>query len=915
MNRILPYLPLAALTLLVACDGSDPTPDRATNQPPSVSLFGPTQVLEGETVTLRAEATDADGSIEQLLWRAAGGTASPVDAQADGTLYRFTAPDVQTQSTIVIEVEAVDDAGDSAQSSLSISVLDRGDATQAPVVSAGEDQQADEGVDLELFGSATARGGRSIRRLRWEQVAGPSALISAPTDQNRLRLTTPQVDRSQRLTFRFTAEDSSGFEGQDTVDIEVFDVIANALPMVDAGDDQTVDARTTVTLGGTATDPDGTVVSVQWRTLFEQPAVTLEAADTLEARFVAPAVAEQTALGFALIATDDAGAQSEDQVTIHVIPVANAAPSIEDALADPSVGYEGEDILLSASVTDPDADPLTLTWEQIAGEAPNVAIRDADSSQAGIRLPALDGETRFRFRISASDGLASASREVELPAMRREAPPPDPLSCLSNPLQRGCPLGPAADLLNPADFALCLSGPTTPGCPFSELILTDPDLLACVGQQATEACTALIGNLVDPSYLLERIPPDEPTTACNPLYEDGGFEHYVGAVHEHTGYSDGTINTRPADVFAQVAERGFDFAISTEHSDNTHLPLTVTGDCASELLLECLIADDDDPLNSLMKWQATADQVDAATTADFTAIRGFEWTSDRFGHINVLFSEHVINAKTTPGYAVSMLDFWQWLMYPAQFGGGDDALISFNHPGREDDIESFVNEIGGSDPAYAFNGLRHVPGVDKRAVGLEVFGKGSEYDSGGPNGSWLAHALDQGWHVGAVSSEDHHGTDWGASSLPKTVLIARSRDRLDLKEALLARRMYATAQHYNDVRIDYRIDGAPMGSRLRRASGSRLTLTATVARGGAPLPAHIELVTAGNTVLETHSTAQLSTQVTVGDAESYVFLRIRDLDSGRPIAFSSPIWMLPGDAPLPACAGPRQASQTGIDIR
>lgn len=905
MKQIPSWLLTAAVILLHGCAGGDPEPAAVTNAPPRVAVFGPAEVLEGDAVTLRAEASDIDGRIEALTWQVTGGTASPVSPEADGTLYRFTAPEVQTRSSLLITAEAMDDAGALASSTLELTVLDRSDATQAPNVSAGDDQQVEEGESLELFGNATAQGGRSIRRLRWEQVAGPTAVVSGSTDQNRLLITAPQVEATTRLTFRFSATDSSGFEAQDSVDVEVFDVVANALPVVEAGDDQTVDARSTVTLSGSASDTDGSIASLQWQPRFDQPAVTLESTGPGTATFVAPTVADQTALVFALVATDDAGAQGEDQLTVTVLPVANSAPSVDEALADPSVGYAGDDIVLSASVSDPESDPITLNWEQLPGEAPAVAIRDAQSDQAGITLPALDAETRFRFRISASDGLASASRDIELPANRRSAPPPDPLSCLTDPLQAGCPLGPAADLLDPANFALCTAGPTTPGCPFSELILTDPDLLDCLGNLNTQACADLLGNLVDPSYLLERLPPDAAATACNPLYQDGGFEHYIGAVHEHTGYSDGTVNTRPADVFAQVAERGYDFAISTEHSDNTHLPLTVTGDCASEQLLECVIADDDDPLNSFIKWQATADQVAAATTPDFTAIRGFEWTSDRFGHINVLFSEHVINAKTTPGYAVSMADFWQWLMYPAQFGGGDDALISFNHPGREDDIESFVSEIGGSDPAYAFNGFRHVPGMDQRAVGLEVFGKGSEYDSGGPGGSWLAHALDQGWHVGAVSSEDHHGTDWGASSLPKTVLIARSRDRLDLKEAMLARRMYATAQHYGDLRVDFRIDGAPMGSRLRRPAGRQLNLTASVSRAGTPLPATIELVTTGNTVLTVETTAQLNTSVVVEDAESYIFLRIRDADSGRPIAFSSPIWMLPGETPLPACDGPR----------
>ncbi len=259
-----------------------------------------------------------------------------------------------------------------------------------------------------------------------------------------------------------------------------------------------------------------------------------------------------------------------------------------------------------------------------------------------------------------------------------------------------------------------------------------------------------------------------------------------------------------------------------------------------------------------------------------------------------------INPKPGPGYAVSMGLFWQWFSYPAACGGGGDGLLVCNHPGREDALEQIVEPIGG-DPAYTFNDFRYVPAADRRAVGLEVFGKGSEYDSGGPGGSWLAYALDKGWHLGAVGSEDHHDEEWGDPDLPKTVLIARSRDAADLKEALSARRFYAVAQGYNDLRMTVRVDDKPMGSRLRRPEGQQLPLRASLSRAGADFTGRMELVTNGNRVVATGTGASWTATLTVGDQERYYFLRILDPDTGRPVAFSSPVWVLPGASPLPLC--------------
>jgi hypothetical protein len=365
---------------------------------------------------------------------------------------------------------------------------------------------------------------------------------------------------------------------------------------------------------------------------------------------------------------------------------------------------------------------------------------------------------------------------------------------------------------------------------------------------------------------------------------------YEGAIHEHTAYSDGEPGTRPADVYSAVRDRGSDFAFSTDHSDTFELPIVTNTNCLGPALPQCAVADQQNPADSVRKWDATAEQADVANAdGAFTATRGFEWTDDRHGHINVLFSRNYTNAKRDGGYA-SMDFFWNWFTKPASQGGGDDGLATFNHPGRRELGElvpgGFIapftpdTEVEGSD----WNGFEYVPAADARMVGLEAF-NGSDYgdaDDIHPAGSY-GEALDKGWHVGAIGAEDTHNTDWGLPARNKTVILASSLTRAGLREALVARRFYAI--RHAGVRMTFTANGQPMGSRLNAAAGDPLSFEASSDVPGATL----ELVTSGGAVVQSGA-GSLSVTRAATAGERWYFVRVRDAD-GQSVAYSSPVWV------------------------
>jgi len=362
----------------------------------------------------------------------------------------------------------------------------------------------------------------------------------------------------------------------------------------------------------------------------------------------------------------------------------------------------------------------------------------------------------------------------------------------------------------------------------------------------------------------------------DPYAAPPGLLPLMGALHEHSGYSDGKATTRPADSFASGARAGLDFMGSSEHAETLNYPMSFGSGCLDTQLPSCIFADQQRAPDSLRKWQAIAEQAQAATTPSFAAFRGFEWSSPQHGHMNVFFSANFTDSYVD-GTAARMQTFWDWFARAPRDNGGADGLATFNHPGY------------GSDSRW--EDFRYVPQVAERVVGLETLGfRGDDYGSGGgPAGGAYARALDRGWHVGAIGAEDEHTPARAARvDLPKTILFARERSSAGVREALLARRFYAVLGPWR--RLSLTVDDAPMGSRLERKPGEALRIAGQTNDPGAT----VELVTGQGAVV---ATGLGSVQLTrpAGAGEPYYFLRVRsvvrDGQPARPVAYSTPVWV------------------------
>lgn len=367
------------------------------------------------------------------------------------------------------------------------------------------------------------------------------------------------------------------------------------------------------------------------------------------------------------------------------------------------------------------------------------------------------------------------------------------------------------------------------------------------------------------------------TVPGSPAASEPAYRAYAGSLHTHTGYSDGVPGSVPGDAYARSRDvERLSFAAVTEHSEALRSPTTFSESCLPTeggTLVECALADHTEPAANADKWDAQRRQAAANRADGFLGLRGFEFTSDVYGHINVYFSRNVATRIEQAGDA-ALEPFYRWLQTPAAAGGGADGLATFNHPNDK--------KLSDADPRKNWNDFAYVPELDGRIAGIEIFNRAKNYEQ------WVLRALDNGWHLGIVGAEDIHEADWGAARYAKTVFLAPRLTLNDLKDAMAARRTYATLDP--DLRIEMTVDGRPMGSRIA-SQEPYIPIDVQVTGGDV---ASVEVLSNfGIPAMRQQGRSIDHGAIRVEDAERYYLVRVNGPD-GKAIAYSSPVWVRGG---------------------
>ena len=213
---------------------------------------------------------------------------------------------------------------------------------------------------------------------------------------------------------------------------------ANSPPLSHAGKDVSVGPGVVVTLDGTlSSDPDGDTLTYQWQQI-AGVLVPLSDAAVVQPSFTSPMTT--SSLVFRLTVSDPSGASSSDDVTISV---QGSMPGTQNK--DPIARTTGHLIVrpqelftLDASAsTDPDGDPLTFRWVQVAG--PELPIAAPENPIVQLVAPTVTANTELQFQVEVLDGAGGFDIATQLvtvaqdpstvpmlpPDMEPSPPPPD----------------------------------------------------------------------------------------------------------------------------------------------------------------------------------------------------------------------------------------------------------------------------------------------------------------------------------------------------------------------------------------------------------------------------------------------------------------------------------------------------------
>ncbi|MDR1997375.1 MAG: hypothetical protein LBQ83_03540 [Candidatus Margulisbacteria bacterium] len=208
-----------------------------------------------------------------------------------------------------------------------------------------------------------------------------------------------------RIYFRFNDKAISG-ETLDSADISAqaiaFRAAANARPVANAGNDQTITLPTSsVTLNGSGSDTDGSITAYKWSKLQGPGSPVIS--NSTSASATVTGLQEGTYV-FLLTVTDNAGAAHSDYVTITVNPAPPNKSPTANAGNDQTITLPANSVTLSGSGSDPDGSIASYKWSKYSGPGSPVI---SNSTSASATVTGLQ-EGTYVFLLTVTDNAGAA---------------------------------------------------------------------------------------------------------------------------------------------------------------------------------------------------------------------------------------------------------------------------------------------------------------------------------------------------------------------------------------------------------------------------------------------------------------------------------------------------------------------------
>jgi gliding motility-associated-like protein len=367
----------------------------SANSLPNVSAGNDQTIsLPTNSVNITGNATDSDGTIASYLWEQVSGTSATLSNETTKTL----TVNSLSVGVSVFRLTATDNDGGSASDEVAVTVLDE-TTNQDPVADAGET------VIISLPINSTTLNGLGfdndgvISSYQWAKLSGPAATL---TNQNTATLTLSDLVQGT-YEFELTVTDDDGASASDQVQVIVNPAQLNQNPIANAGQDKTIVLPVnSTTIFGSASDPDGTIITYSWAqesgpntaTMSGASTATLNVSDLIEGVYT-----------FSLTVTDDQDAVDEDIITIRVLPENTNIPPTANAGEDLELYLPTNSENISGSGSDDDGNIASYSWTKVSGPSgvtlTNVTLPTLSLSNL------LEGIYEFRLTVTDNEGATA----------------------------------------------------------------------------------------------------------------------------------------------------------------------------------------------------------------------------------------------------------------------------------------------------------------------------------------------------------------------------------------------------------------------------------------------------------------------------------------------------------------------------
>lgn len=354
-----------------------------------------TITLPTNSANFTASGTDPDGTIASYNWTEEGGSSATLTNATSQTL-TVTVPG---SGTFTFRVTITDNGGAIDYDDVVLTVNPAA-VNQAPTANAGANQTITLPVNsLNLSGSGSDPDG-TIASYLWTKTSGPSATITNATSSTVSLSNLVEGSYVFRLTVTDNGVPSPALSAFSEVTVTVLPAAINQPPTANAGADQTITLPTDfITIFGSGSDADGTVVTYQWTQTGGAAVTTSD--PTKPDLTLLPSLAAGT-YDFKLEVTDEDGATAVDNVRVTVNPMATNQAPVANAGSDKTITLPTNITNLNGSGSDADGDPITYSWVKVSGPA---ATLNPPTTAATLSVSNLvEGIYIFRLEVRDDDG-------------------------------------------------------------------------------------------------------------------------------------------------------------------------------------------------------------------------------------------------------------------------------------------------------------------------------------------------------------------------------------------------------------------------------------------------------------------------------------------------------------------------------